>query len=107
MAMIVEGESTCPLCAKVIEKGQKVTGFPAFLPPMHEFAQFSDAAFHRTCFESDPRALVVHDLYARYCRVWRKRPRKLKTLSEVEDWQRAALARLWDEDDFRPLPDGM
>ena len=96
MAMIVEGETTCPLCGRVLENGQDVIGFPAFLPAGHQLARlFSDAAFHRACFEADSRAEQVSDLHSRYRRVWEERPRKLKTLAEVDAWQRAAFGKLW------------
>src|SRR5208283_1945607 len=100
MAMIIEGGSKCPLCGQVFGKGDDLVGFSAFLPPGHELVAFSDAAFHRACFDADPRAGAVNGLYPRYRRVWGERPRKLKTLSEVEDWQRRAFARLWEEDGF-------
>lgn len=94
MAMIVEGETKCPLCNRVFEKGQDVVGFPAFLPAAHELCQFSDATFHRACFEANPLARTVSDLYARYRRAWSERPRQLKTLDAIEAWHRTMLIRL-------------
>jgi hypothetical protein len=102
MAIIIAGESRCPICGKVIDKGVAVATFPAFLPRGHELSAFSDAAFHRACFDAHPSAARVKDLYARYQRVWDDRPRDLKTLADVEAWQRAAFGGLWSEAGFRP-----
>ena len=89
------------MCGKLIAKGEPVAGFSAFLPRHHELIGFSDAVFHRACLDAHPGAPQVKDLYARFRRVLDHAPRAPRSLADVEAWQRAALARLWNEEGFR------
>ena len=91
MALVLPGKTVCPLCGKVIEKGDEVTSFPAFLPSTHELSRFSDAAFHRDCFEKSPERSAVTALYERYRAIWESRPGHLKTLEEMEAWGKEAF----------------
>ena len=91
MALIIRGKSTCPLCGRVLEENADVVSFPAFLKPEHRLGEFSDAAFHRQCFEMDPRSAEVSPLYERYRKTWDSRPTDLKTLQEMEAWGREAF----------------
>ena len=91
MAVIILGKTLCSLCGKPILAGEDTVGFPAFLPPTHELASFSDGVFHETCFHSDPRAQRVVDIYARYRAIWDSRPKHLQSLAEIEAWGREAF----------------
>jgi hypothetical protein len=90
----------CPICGKVIQKDAAVTGFPAFLPRAHRHARFSDAVFHRACFERDSAVRDLEGLYARFRRTIDARPRRVTTLADAERWQTEAIAKLWAEPDF-------
>lgn len=91
MALIFPGTTACPLCDQVLTEADEIVSFPAFLRRDHELASFSDAAFHRVCFDSHPRAADVSALYARYRAIWDSRPKDLKSLEEMEAWGREAL----------------
>jgi hypothetical protein len=91
MAILIPGKTACPLCAKTIMAGDETRAFPAFLPASHALHVFSDAAFHRHCFEADARAASVDALYARYRAIWDSRPKELKTLQEIDAWGREAF----------------
>lgn len=91
MALILLGKTICSLCGLTLERGDEITSFPAFLRSDHEFGMFSDAGFHRSCFESHPRAGEVQALYDRYRAIWESRPRDLRTLEEMEAWGREAF----------------
>jgi len=91
MALIFKGKSKCPLCERVLAQDDEIVSFPAFLRLDHELGNFSDAAFHRECFEKHPRATHVNALYARYRAIWDSRPMDLKTLEEMEAWGREAF----------------
>lgn len=91
MALILPGKTVCGLCKKSIQVGDDVVSFPAFLPVAHELSFFSDAPFHRRCFEIDPRAAQVNEVYSRYRAIWDSRPKHLKDMAEIEAWGREAF----------------
>jgi len=64
MAIIIEGKTACPLCSNILEKGQEVVSFPAFVGNgLDPLWPFSDAAFHSDCFEQHP---LSSEAIARY-----------------------------------------
>lgn len=91
MALILSGKTSCQLCGRPIHAGDDVVAFPAFLPTTHELSFFSDAPFHRDCFDADPRAAQVDELYRRYRAIWDSRPKHLKNMEEIEAWGREAF----------------
>jgi hypothetical protein len=91
MALIFPGQTRCVLCHELIQRGDDVVAFPAFLPATHELSVFSDAPSHRACFEADPRAELVNELYRRYRAIWDSRPKHLKNMEEIEAWGRDAF----------------
>ena len=91
MAITIIGKTVCILCGTRIERNDDIISFPAFLPNTHELRRFSDAAFHRNCFENAPERDRVIDLYARYRAIWDSRPRELKTVEEMEAWGKEAF----------------
>jgi hypothetical protein len=53
MALIVEGETKCGLCGKFILAGGDTVATPHFITGSSDrFYEYSDAAFHRSCFLS-------------------------------------------------------
>jgi hypothetical protein len=86
MALIFHGKSACQLCGGVLAENDDLVAFPAFLPAAHGLFPFSDAAFHRTCFERDPRAAGVDALYARWRSICDSRPMDLKSVEEMDAW---------------------
>jgi hypothetical protein len=61
MAIIIRGKSTCWLCGKLLEVGQPLTAFSAFLQRSDPHWQFSDLAMHEQCFEMcEQRDAVIH-----------------------------------------------
>ena len=91
MALIFPGKTKCPLCGRFLDECDDIVAFPAFVRFDHELGSFSDAAFHRECFDRHPKADDVRALYARYRAIWDSRPKDLKTLEEMEAWGREAF----------------
>lgn len=53
MALIIHGKSECPLCHAVIAKDDDIVATSHFIAdPEDPLWRYSDAAIHRTCFES-------------------------------------------------------
>ncbi len=50
MALVFLGKTPCQLCGCVLNDGEEIRAFPAFLGPEHHLARFSDAAVHAACF---------------------------------------------------------
>lgn len=90
MALVVGEKMRCLLCGQSLGSEQ-ITAFPAFLPPNHELCSFSDAAFHRACFERDARSAAVSILFARYRSIWDSRPSGLQSVEEIDSWGREAF----------------
>ena len=74
MAVIFPRKTPCMLCDKPIQTGDDVVAFPAFLPSEHDLSLFSDAPFHRACFDADPRFAQMSELYGKYRAIWESRP---------------------------------
>jgi hypothetical protein len=91
MALIFPGKTQCPLCGNSLQQGDDIVSFPAFLPAGHALAIFSDAGFHRSCYENDSRHEEVSRLYQRYRAIWDSRPKDLTRLEEMEAWGREAF----------------
>ncbi len=91
MALIISGKSVCPLCKKVMRECEGLIAFPAFLPHSHKFGKFSDAAFHKMCFEADPDASSVNDMHYVYQKIMDSRPKDLKTMKEIDEWTKEAF----------------
>lgn len=91
MAIVIEGKTRCGICGQPIEGGQETVAFPAFLPKHHHLAPFSDAAFHKHCFESAAEAPKVRSMYEKYRAIWSSRPADLRGLAEIEAWGRKAF----------------
>ena len=91
MVLIFRGRTKCGLCGKTIEEDDDVVGFPAFLKFTHPLGRFSDAAFHKACFENCPDRDAAEAVYQKYRAIWESRPRNLKTLEEMEAWGKEAF----------------
>jgi hypothetical protein len=52
MALLLPGKTTCPLCGEVIGPDDSVVGTTHFIADESDpLWRYSDAAFHRNCFE--------------------------------------------------------
>lgn len=51
MAIIIEGESKCSICNKVLENDQ-IIGWNAFLNKKHTLWIYSDTGMHKECFNN-------------------------------------------------------
>jgi hypothetical protein len=52
MAIVMPGRSTCPLCGRVLAKDDEIVGTTHFIADKDDpLWPFSDAAFHRACFD--------------------------------------------------------
>lgn len=55
MAIIFEGQSTCPICNSALDKNKPYTMFPPFLPNIKDpLYIFNDAAVYEECLEKHP-----------------------------------------------------
>jgi hypothetical protein len=86
MAIIIRGKSKCLLCNQILEEGDPLTAFPAFLPADHRFGKFSDAAFHTTCFDKDPDANDVENMRYVWEKIMKTMPRDLVTEEQRNAW---------------------
>jgi hypothetical protein len=91
MVLFFPGSSRCALCFKVIEKGELIEGFPAFLNSAHKYGKFSDAVMHQSCYQNHSDHDAVADMYTAYCMIQDARPKELKTLGEIEAWNQEAF----------------
>jgi hypothetical protein len=82
MVLLIRGKSRCPICGNVIGLDDEVVGTTAFLKKTHRLARFSDAAFHRECFESCPERAEVEQLYLRFEEIMATAPS-----SSFEEWE--------------------
>ena len=92
MALIFTGKTICPFCGKVILANDAVVAFPAFLKKSHPLAKYSDAAFHKECFDKSPDAQEVARLFERYNQIWEKRPKNIKSRKDIDAWGKSAFA---------------
>ena len=97
MAILLRGKSRCSLCGKIMTRRDEIVAFTAFLRPVHRLHRFSDAAFHRPCFEGCPERRAVEEVYGRFRRIWDSRPLDA-TLAESEAWARVAFDELSSDD---------
>lgn len=91
MALLMRGKTICPVCGRVIAVGDEVVATPSFLRPSHQLARFSDAAFHRRCFEGSPERAEVERLLALFSERMKAAP---QTLEEYESWIRDSMPEL-------------
>lgn len=57
MALVFLGKTLCPICGIVLQKGEELVSFAPFVANRRDpLFRFSDAAFHRRCFEGEPLA---------------------------------------------------
>ncbi len=53
MALIIKGETQCALCGEVIQDSDETVGtLPFISDPRDKFYRFSDAPFHKRCFDA-------------------------------------------------------
>ena len=52
MAIIIPGKSECAECGDILQKGEDIVGLPALFSSSHSLYKYSDAGFHKTCYES-------------------------------------------------------
>ena len=64
MALIIRGKTICRLCNKILQKEDKIVAFPALLAADHQYSEFSDAAFHLSCFQKDPRSVEIESSFS-------------------------------------------
>ena len=97
MALVFLGKSTCALCEGVLEDGQDIIAFPAFLPAKHRLWRYSDAAFHAQCLAAWSERPAFDTLYQRAQALSNTRQRDVTTTAEMDTWGREASAR-WEQE---------
>lgn len=99
MALIIFGKTKCKLCGLVMKDGDKIAGFPAFLPYDHKYGKFSDASMHESCYLADPGCNTVDNLLAAYNLIWDTCPKGKKSIEEYEAWSKDAFQDWPPKDD--------
>jgi len=57
MALVILGKTPCASCAKPLQQGENTVSFSPFVANRRDaLYRFSDAAFHRRCFDQEPLA---------------------------------------------------
>jgi hypothetical protein len=92
MALVIRGKSTCGLCGNIIQEIRGTISFPAFLKSTHPLANYSDAVFHKECFQQSPYRQKIELLYQQWQEIWNSRPKDLKTIEEMDAWSKSAFA---------------
>jgi hypothetical protein len=90
MALFMSGQTQCAICRRVIASREEAFATTAFLKNTHPLAKFSDAVFHRRCFEECPERNAVLQLLSRVQEVMSRRPTNL-SMEEDEAWVRQAM----------------
>jgi hypothetical protein len=88
MAIFLAGKSRCRLCGQIIESLVDVVATPPFLRATHRLANFSDAVFHRECFEHSPDHAEVERLLTKFKDIMKDAP---PTIEGYEQWVAKAL----------------
>ena len=88
MPIVEWGKTACGVCGKPVFREDASVSTPAFLRQTHPFWRYSDALFHRTCFEDSPDRVELERLLARYQEVRSQAP---KTLEAYEVWAKHAM----------------
>lgn len=81
--VLVFTESKCGICNETIQANAETRSFPAFLKPTHPLYRFSDAVFHRSCFDMSPDRDEVNRLLTRFREIWDSRSIGLETVEEI------------------------
>ena len=97
MAIVISGKTKCVLCGETILSPGDAVAFPSFIPPGHELSRFSDAAFHRHCFETWEGHRALLELYKKYREIWQSRPANLRSIEEIDAWGKVAFRELFAE----------
>jgi hypothetical protein len=84
MAIVIPGKSCCVLCGELIATPEIAIAFPAFIPPRHELARFSDQVFHRECYVRWHEHNRFQALYDAYLQIWSSRPPFTRMLIRVD-----------------------
>ena len=91
MPLILPAKTQCGLCNGVLGDAGDVIAFPAFLGRRHALHRYSDAVFHKSCFETLPERTELELLYRRYREIWASKPENLKSLADINAWCRDAF----------------
>ena len=90
MALVIVGQSTCSVCAEVLEESQPLATFPAIpFEPGSELSEFSDSAMHQTCFDSWPLREAFVDDFNRYSESHNRGIRRMRPDGTIVDWDGA------------------
>lgn len=100
MALFVVGSSKCAICRLVVSTSAEAMLFPAFLEPGHRLHRYSDAVFHRECFEAWIDRVEFVRLLSKFQAIMSARPRGV-SLDEAERWAADAFRAMHD-----PTEDG-
>ena len=102
MAMIIRGKSLCPLCNEPMQEGQELKAFPAFLPNDHRFGRFSDAAFHKACFEKDPEGQDADMMLYVWQKIFDQAYKESKELEGTLQEKEAYIAKAFADQEWPP-----
>jgi len=94
MGLLIRGKTVCKLCGDVIGGDAEVVAFPAFLKPSHRLARFSDAVFHRQCFEECRERREVEQLLEEVKAALAGGP---TTLDEYEAWAKERIEEMQEK----------
>lgn len=86
MAQFFPGKTECALCNAVIGPEDEPTLLPAFLARNHRLWQFSDASFHRRCYEAWSEREYIEDLLAGLMKLNALRPAPPAGMESFGSW---------------------
>ena len=88
MPIVQWGKTPCAICGRPVLQEEDSVSTPAFLRESHPLWHYSDALFHKKCYEVSSDKLAVDSLLARYKEVMSQAP---KTFEAYEEWVTQAM----------------
>ncbi len=95
MAIFIDG-MPCAICGQPLHTTDDRCSFSHFLPDWHRLYRFSDANFHKPCFEGWEDREEYEFWHNRIREIWSARPLDID-LDEIDSWTRKAAAQFEGE----------
>jgi hypothetical protein len=64
VSIVIRDQTPCGICGRPLRSGESLECFSAFVPnELDPLYVFSDGAFHKSCFNADPRGRAARDRF--------------------------------------------
>jgi len=79
MALIFLGSSECPLCNKILQKGDEIIGLPPIAEIGNPLYRYFDCGFHKKCFDAWDKKQEIEAILSRESERLEKEKRRFST----------------------------